>query len=74
MFNSIIKRIHQVIDNLIRAFELDKSYVYGDDPWKEILAAEVFSVRYTFHTTNKKSPGQLLFGLDVIATIDHVAN
>ena len=51
--NSIIEQIHQVLENLIRTFELDKNDVDEDDPWKEILAASNFSIRSIFHTTNK---------------------
>ena len=52
--NSIIGWIHQVLHNLFRNFELDKSYVNEDDTWKRILAAADFAVRYTFHTTKKQ--------------------
>ena len=72
--NSIIKQIHQVLANLVRTFELDKSYVDGDEPWKGIIVAAAFDIRSTFHTTNKKSPDQLAFGRDVIAPIYHVSN
>ena len=41
---------------------MDKKYVDEDDPWKGILAAADFSILSKFHTTNKKSPGQLLLG------------
>ena len=72
--NYIIERIHQLLDNLISNFELDKNYVNGDYTWRGILAAAAFAVRSTFHTTNKKSTGQILFGWDIIAPIEHVAN
>ena len=52
--NSIIKFIHQILVNFFRTFELDKNYVDEYYPWKGILAAAVFSIRSTFHTTNKK--------------------
>ena len=52
--NSIIERIHWVLHNLVSTFELDKSYVYGDDTWKGIVVIEAFSVRSTFHTTTTK--------------------
>ena len=64
--NSIIEITHQVLANLIRTFDLDKKYVDKDDPWKGILAEEAFSIRSTFHTINKKPPGQLIFGQDKI--------
>ena len=70
----ITKGIHQVLDNLVRTFKLNKSYVDGDDTWKGILAAESFAVHYIFHTTSKKIPGQLLFGLYNISPIEQVTN
>ena len=38
-----------------------------------ILAAAAFAVRYTYHTTKGKSPGQIVFGQDTIIPINHVA-
>jgi hypothetical protein len=38
------------------------------------LSATAFAVRSTYHTTLKKSPGQLVFGRDMIFNIKHVAN
>ena len=45
-----------------------------DDPWKGILSATAFAVRSTYHTTLKKSPGQLVFGRDMILNIKHTEN
>ena len=45
-----------------------------DDPWKGILSATAFAVRSTYHTTLQKSPGQLVFGRDMILNIQHKAN
>ena len=39
-----------------------------------MLAATAFAVRSTYHTTLKKTPGQLVFGRDMIFNIQHVAN
>jgi len=72
--NAIVERIHQVIANMIRTFELENNYLDEDDPWKGILSATAFAVRSTFHTTLRKSPGQLVFGRDMILNIKHVAN
>ena len=57
--NAIVERVHQVIANMIRTFELENNYLDMDDPWKGILSATAFAVRSTYHTTLKKSPGQL---------------
>ena len=58
--NAIIKRIHKTIGNIIRTF--DVSNIVNNDPWSGILAATMFAVRATYHTTLQASPMQLLFG------------
>jgi len=72
--NAIVERVHQVIGNMIRTFELEDNYLDEDDPWKGILSATAFAVRSTFHTTLQSSPGQLVFGRDMIFNIQHTAN
>ena len=72
--NAIVERIHQVIANMIRTFELESNYLDEDDPWKGILSATAFAVRSTYHTTLKKTPGQLVFGRDMIFNVQHIAN
>src|SRR5687767_8495488 len=59
---------------MIRTFELETNYLDEVDPWKGILSATAFAVRSTYHTTLKKTPGQLVFGRDMIFNIQHVAN
>jgi hypothetical protein len=66
--NAIVERVHQVIGNIIRAFELEPN------SWKGILSATAFAVRSTFHTTLRNTPGQLVFGRDMIFKIKHEAN
>ena len=70
----MIERVHQTIGNIIRTFELQENYLDEDDPWKGILSATAFAVRATYHTTLQKSPGQLVFGRDMIFNIKHQAN
>ncbi len=72
--NAIVERIHQVLGNMIQAFELEKHYLDDEDPWKGILAATAFAIRSTLHTTLKKTPGQLVFGRDMIFNIQHQAD
>jgi hypothetical protein len=72
--NAIVERVHQVNGNMIRTFELEDNYLDEDDPWKGILSAAAFAVRSTFHTTLQSSPGQLVFGRDMIFNIQHTAN
>jgi transposase InsO family protein len=72
--NAIVEMIHQVIANMVRTFELETNYLDEEDPWKGILSATAFAVRSTYCTTLKKTPGQLVFGRDMIFNIQHVAN
>jgi exonuclease VII small subunit len=72
--NAIVERVHQVIGNIIRTFELENNYLTEDNPWKGILSATAFAVRSTYHTTLQHTPGQLVFGRDMIFNIQHTAN
>ena len=56
--NAIVERIHQVLGNMLRTFNLEEEEE-EEDPWKWILSAVTFAVRSTIHTTMKKTPGQL---------------
>ena len=58
--NAIIKCIHQTIGNIIRTFDL--SNIVNNNPWSGILAATMFAVRATYHTTLQASLMQLVFG------------
>ena len=62
--NAIIERIHQTIGNIIRTF--DVSNIVNNNPWSVILAATMFAVRATYHTTLQASPMQLVFVRDAI--------
>ena len=72
--NSILERIHQVIANMIRTYELENVYMDKQDPWSGIIAATCFAIRSTYHTTLQATPGQLVFGRDMIFNIKHEAN
>ena len=70
--NSIIKRIHQTIGNIICTF--DVSNIVNNNPWSGILAATMFAVRVTYHTTLQAYPMQIVFFLYVMLIIKHVAD
>ena len=57
--NAIVERVHQVIGNIIRMFELQDNYLDEDDPWKGILSATAFAVHATYHTTLQNLPVNL---------------
>ena len=68
--NVVIERIHQTIGNIIRTFDVFN--IVNNNPWSGILAATMFAVRATYHTTLQASPMQLVFGRDAILNIKHV--
>jgi hypothetical protein len=72
--NAIVERVHQVIGNIIRTFELENKYLDDNDPWKGILSATAFAVQSIFHTTLQNTPCQLVLGRDMILNVKHEAN
>jgi hypothetical protein len=73
--NAIIERMHQMLGNLIRHFQLqDKAYYDPDDPWGGILAAVAFVLRSMYRTTLRAMPGQLIFGRDMVLNVQHLTN
>jgi hypothetical protein len=72
--NAIVERVNQEIGNIIRTFELESNCLDEEDAWKGILSATAFAVQSTFHTTLRNTPGQLVFGRDMIFNIKHEAN
>ena len=59
---------------MIRTFEIENQPIDEDEPWEGILSAVAWAVRSTFHTTLQSTPGQLVFGRDMIFDIAHVAD
>lgn len=63
-----------MIHNIIRSFELQDTYLDEDDLWKGILSARAFAAHSTYCATLHKSPGQLVFGRNMIFNIEHIVN
>ena len=45
--NVTIERIHLVLRNILRTYNLQETYVYDADPWMSILAAAAFACLYS---------------------------
>ena len=71
MSNAVLELIHQVLGNLVRTCNITQTYVDKDDPWSGILAAEAFTILSTTNVMKGYSPGQLIFGRDMILPIKH---
>ena len=72
--NSIVERVHQTLGNIIRTFKVQETDVDENDPWSGILAATMFAIRSTYHTTLQATPAQLVFGRDAILNVQYKAN
>ena len=74
--NAIVERIHQVIGNMLRTLGLEDIYLLPPpyDPFQGVIAAICYAIRTTWHSTMQATPGQLVFGRDMILNIRHIAN
>jgi hypothetical protein len=70
--NAIIERVHQTIGNIIRTFDIQ--HMDEKDPWSGILAATMFAVCTTYHTTVQATSMHLVFGRDAILNIKHITD
>ena len=74
MSNEILERIHQILENLVRNFNLQQTYIDKDDQWTGVLAAAAFEILSTTSSQKCYSPGQLIFFRDKIHPIKHRVN
>jgi hypothetical protein len=64
--NGIVEQVHQVLGNALRTFELENKELDPNDPWGHFLSAAAWAIRSTVHTTLNVTPGQLVFGRDML--------
>ena len=68
--NAVLERIHQVLVNLVRTFNIyTQTYFDKDDLWMGTLAAAAFEISPTTNRQKCYSQGQLIFGCDMILPI-----
>jgi len=72
--NGIIERVHQVLGNALRNFEIESRELDDQNPWDEFLSAAAFAIRSTHHTTLGASPAQLVFQRDMFLPVTYVAD
>jgi hypothetical protein len=71
---NMVERIHQTLGNLLRVYELKEYEFPHGDPWSNILASAAWAIRSTFHTTLGATPGQLVYGRDMLFDLSFKAN
>ena len=72
--NGIIERVHQVLGNALRNFELETRELDEQNPWDEFLSSAAFAIRSTHHMTLGASPAQLVFKRDMFLPVKYVAD
>ena len=71
--NGVVERVHQVIADCIRTMDLEQR-PYDDTSPAAILSAVAWAIRTTYHSAIQTSPGQLVFGRDMIINATYLAN
>jgi hypothetical protein len=68
--NAILERVHQVLGDCLRTFNLENRNLDPDDPFEEFLTATAYAIRSAYHTTLGYSPAQLVFGRDMFMPVN----
>jgi hypothetical protein len=72
--NGIIERFHLTINDPLRTAEIGGREMDEKDPWGPFLSSAAYEIRSSFHTTLKATPGQLVFGRDMVLPIKFMAD
>jgi hypothetical protein len=72
--NAILERVHQVLGDCLRTFDLNNADVDENDPFEEFLTAAAYAIRSAHHTTLGCSPAQLVFGRDMFMPVNFDAD
>jgi hypothetical protein len=72
--NGIIERVHWTLNDSLRTGEVDGREMDEKDPWGQFLASAAYVIRRTFHTRVKATPGQSVFGRDMVLPITFMAD
>jgi hypothetical protein len=70
----MVEPVHQTLGNLLRVYELREYEFPCGDPWSNILASAAWAICSTFHTTLGDTPGQLVYGQDMLFDLSFKAN
>ena len=72
--NAILERVHQVTGSMLKTHNLLEYIFDVVNPWSEILASIAYAVRCSYHSTLQATPGQLVFGRDMLLNIKFEPN
>ena len=72
--NTPVERVHQVILNMIVTKDLDKKVFDYIDPWGKTLTYIAWAIRASYHRTIMATPGQDIFGRDMLLNLASVVD
>ena len=72
--NSPVERVHQVIQCMLATKDLENMEYDFVDPWGEILSSFAWAIRSLYHSTLKATPGELVFGRDMLFNMQKVVD
>ena len=72
--NAILERVHQVTGSMLKTKDVANKIFDALDPWMESLSSIFFAVRCSYHSTLGATPGQLVFGPDMLLNISFKSN
>ena len=72
--NALVERVHQVILNIIVTKDLYDKVFDHIDTWGETLAYIEWSIRDSYHHTIMATPGQAIFGRDMLFNLASVVD
>jgi hypothetical protein len=72
--NGVIERVHQVLGDMLRTFELEDRDLDAKDPFGSFLSAAAYAIRSTYHTVLVASPAELEFGRHMLLPVKFTAD
>jgi hypothetical protein len=67
--NGVIERVHQVLGDMLRTFEMEERELDNKDPFGSFLSAAAYAIRSTYHTVLEASPAELVFGRHMLLPV-----
>ena len=72
--NAILERVHQVVGSMLKTKDLVNIEFDELDMWSPILASVAYAIRCSHHSTLNATPGQLVFGRDMLLDLKFEPN
>ena len=67
--NRIVERVHQTLGNMLCMHKLEDKELDPQEPFYMYLGSVAWAIQSTYHTTVDATPGQVVFGWDMILLI-----